>query len=254
MVLTTIIFTVLKDALRKKVLYFLALFALVLIAFSPLLPSYGFGVQLIFIKDIALSSLTLFSIIITVYLSITQLPTEIEKKTIYNIISKPVSRTRFILGKYLGIVLTIFIIILILTLGIQIYLILKGGQIEIDFLKGVFAIFLENAVIASVAVLFSTFCSPPLNVFLIILFYVLGHAKIGIIYTYLIHYPPLYLKPITYLIYYIIPNLENFGLQSHIVFQAKIPLIYLLDIFLYALLYTGGFLLITTFIFRKKDL
>ncbi|MCK4777829.1 MAG: ABC transporter permease subunit, partial [Actinomycetia bacterium] len=103
MIIRTILFEVVKDAIRKKILYFIFLLTFFLLALTPKLPSFEVGVQIALYRDISLGLSLISIVLLSIFLSVNQIPGEIEKKTIYNILSKPIKRYQFLIAKFLGI-------------------------------------------------------------------------------------------------------------------------------------------------------
>ena len=105
-----------KEAIRDRILYNLLFFALLMIAVSLLLATLTVGEQSKIIIDVGLASINIFGVLIAIFLGIGLIIKEIEKKTIYNILSKPVPRYQFIIGKYLGLLITIMVNIIIIVI------------------------------------------------------------------------------------------------------------------------------------------
>src|SRR5450759_3879321 len=168
-----------KDAARKKLFYIVFLFGLAVVALSPLLPTFELGARAQFLRDISLSLTSLFGVVLAVILSVNQVPGEVQNRTIYNILSKPVSRLQYMVGKYLGILTALFTILLLMSLEILLLIYIRLQVFSPVIFEGVFAVFLECAVIAAFCLALSTFATAPLNVFATVLFYLLCHVKTG---------------------------------------------------------------------------
>lgn len=250
----TIAVNVIKDASRRKLFYVVFLFGIAVVAVSPMLPSFELGIQTQFLRDISLSLTSLFGVILAVILSINQIPREVENRTIYNILSKPVSRLQYLTGKYIGILLSLAIILLIMGIEILILILAKIQVFTPVIFQGVFSIFLECAVVSAFTLLLSTFWSVPVNAFATILFYVLCHVKTGFLYDKLVKETSGFIKVISWPVYYLIPNLENFNISEQVGYGSGVTLSYLLRITGYAALFAGMFLIIAHLVFRRKDL
>src|SRR5438034_8112913 len=101
----------LKEAIRNKILYLLFFFAIVLIVFSWITGQLTVGDELKIIKDIGQSSIHFFGVLITIFIGMGLIFREMEKRTIYLILSKPVSRTQFLLGKFTGLAVTLLLVL-----------------------------------------------------------------------------------------------------------------------------------------------
>ena len=117
-----------KEAIRDKILYNLLFFALLMIGASLLLATLTVGEQSKIIIDIGLASINIFGVLIAVFLGIGLISKEIEKRTIYNIIAKPVPRYQFLIGKYIGLLLTIVVNTIIM--GVWLYLVLISNELR----------------------------------------------------------------------------------------------------------------------------
>ena len=98
-----------KEAVRNKILYNLIFFALIMMAFSLVLDQATIGQRNKIIKDLGLASINLFGVIIAIVVGINLVYKELEKRTIYPLLAKPVRRSSFLVGKYFGILLTLVI-------------------------------------------------------------------------------------------------------------------------------------------------
>jgi ABC-type transport system involved in multi-copper enzyme maturation permease subunit len=245
---------VVRDAARRKLFYVVFLFGLAMIALSPLLPSYQIGISSQFLKDVSLSLASLFGVVLAVIISVWQIPVERDRRTIHNILSKPISRLQYYLGKYLGIVAALAIILAVMAVEILLLVWIRGHQLSPDILEGVFAVFLEAAVIAAFCLFLSTFVSVPINVFATILFYILCHVKTGFLYQKLVEGAGVAARIFTWPLYYLIPNLENFNLSLPVAYGKGVGPMTMLRVTGYAALFSGLFCLLGYLVFRTRDL
>jgi ABC-type transport system involved in multi-copper enzyme maturation permease subunit len=250
----TLTANVIKDSARKKLFYIVFLFGLAIVALSPLLPTFELGSKAQFLRDISLSLTSLFGVVLTVVLSVNQLPGEVENRTIYNILSKPVSRLQYMVSKYLGILGTLFIILLVMSLEILLLIYFRLRVFSPVIFQGVFAVFLECAVIAAFCLALSTFATVPLNVFATVLFYLLCHVKTGFLHQKLVTDVGGVARVFSWSLYYMIPNLENFNLALPVGYGGGASTVYMIRITAYALLFSIIFLAIGYLVFRRKDL
>lgn len=245
---------VIKDAARRKVFYVVFLFGLVVVGVAPLLPSFEMGARAQFLRDISISLTSLFGVILAVILSVNQVPGEVDKRTIYNILSKPVSRLQYMVGKYLGILASLAGILFFMALEIIVLLAIRGHVFSPIVFEGVFAVFLEAAVISAFCLMLSTFATVPINVFSVILFYFICHMKTGFLHQKLVADVSGILKVVAGGFYYAIPNLENFNLSQQVGYGSGASLSYMVRVTGYGLLFVVIFLTIGYLVFRRKDL
>ncbi len=249
-----------RDAIRDRVLYNLLFFALLMIAVSLLLATLTVGEQSKIIIDIGLGSINIFGVLIAIFLGIGLIIKEIERKTIYNILSKPVSRFQFLAGKYLGLLITIVVNIAIMGAGLYLILMLnelRWGNyifnINIDIWKAIFMIFIELMVVTAIALMFSTFSSSSvLSAIFTISIYLIGHLteELKLIGE---KFPDSLMKIALDFSYYILPNLDNFNIKGKVVHGIYVSPSYMMMVTLYGFLYIGAVLLISGFIFQRRD-
>lgn len=245
---------VIKDAARRKVFYVVFLFGLAVVALSPLLPTFELGARAQFLRDISLSLISLFGVVLAVILSVSQIPGEVERRTIYNILSKPVSRLQYMAGKYLGILAALAAILFIMGLEILLLIYIRLHVFTPIVFEGVFAVFLESALIAAFCLALSTFATVPVNAFASVLFYVLCHVKTGFLNQALVEGTSGVVRVFAWGFYYLIPNLENFNLSLKVGYGGGASAAVMLRIAGYAVLFIAVFLLVGYLVFRQKDL
>lgn len=245
---------VIKDAARRKVFYVVFLFGLAVVALSPLLPTFELGARAQFLRDISLSLISLFGVVLAVILSVSQIPGEVERRTIYNILSKPVSRLQYMAGKYLGILAALAAILFIMGLEILLLIYIRLHVFTPIVFEGVFAVFLESALIAAFCLALSTFATVPVNAFASVLFYVLCHVKTGFLNQALVEGTSGVVRVFAWGFYYLIPNLENFNLSLKVGYGGGASAAVMLRIAGYAGLFIAVFLVVGYLVFRQKDL
>ena len=228
-VIRTIAVSVFRESVRDKVLYNLVFFAVLLIAVSYLLSQLTAGQDMKVIKDLGLAAMSLFGLFIAVFIGIGLVSKEVEKRSIYALLAKPIRRQEFVVGKYLGLVLTLFVNLAIMAVA---YYAVLGAVAWIDgawfrphweapavdpaLLKAIAMIFLQLAIVVAIALFFSTFSSPMLAAALTFGLYVVGHfnADLKNFETVIDS------KPVAYLaraLYYLLPNLAPLDVKSDVV-------------------------------------
>ncbi|MBU1044066.1 MAG: ABC transporter permease [Candidatus Omnitrophica bacterium] len=244
-----------KELLRKKDFYILIILFLGLAGFF-----YGesfFGIKDIsrYLKDIGLSLVGLFSMIITITFSAKQIPAEIETKTIYPLLAKPVSRTQFVLGKFIGSLFISFISFTsfyILYLG---FIFSKGEAASLILLSQYYLLsLLLLSMLSAFALMFSLFLTISANISITFLLYffmfwyndalrktlLLAEGKITLVYN---------------LLYYILPHFEFFDIRTRIIhLWEPLPFWVVTAISIYSILYIGLLLWLTVLCFKRKNL
>ena len=123
---------VFKESVRDKVLYNLVAFAVLLIAASYLLGQLTAGQDIRIIKDLGLASIGAFGLLIAVFIGIGLVWKEVERRSIYGVLSKPLTRSEFVLGKYAGLVLTLMVNVAVMTVAFYIVLAYMGWKEDPD--------------------------------------------------------------------------------------------------------------------------
>lgn len=144
------------EALRNKALYSVLFFALLIICVAALYGSVSLGSTRDVVRDFGLFSLSFFGSILTIIAGVTLLNRELKQKTIHNLLSKPVARWQFVVGKHLGLVATISVQISLLGLFVIGFLRLYQPQLEWRLAQGILLAILELNVVASLAIFFSS--------------------------------------------------------------------------------------------------
>src|SRR4030095_1032703 len=172
-VVRCIAINVFKESVRDKVLYNLLFFAILLMAVSYLLSQLTAGQDIKIIKDLGLAAMSIFGLFIAVFIGIGLVSKEVERRSIYSLLSKPIRRQEFVIGKYLGLVLTLAVNLAIMTIAYYIVLAamawIAGGwfkpgweapAIDPRLLKAVAMIMLQLMIVTGIALLFSTVFDP----------------------------------------------------------------------------------------------
>ena len=247
----SIAFNTFRENLRDKLLYNLLIFALLMIGSSLLLMRLTLGEFHRLILDLGLGSINFFGVLIAIFVGIGLVNKEIDKKTIYTIISKPVARYQFLLGKYLGLSLTLLVNTGIMAAGLLAVLYFQDVPVQLVLFKALGLVFLEFLVVTAVALLFSTFTSATLSAIFTIAVFVIGHLTtdlktfgqkmdaVG--------------RAVLESIYYLLPNLERFNLKGHVTHQLDVPAGDLLLIAAYGMAYTALLLVLASAIFQHRD-
>jgi Cu-processing system permease protein len=250
--ITVIALNTFRETLRDKILYNLVLFGLLLIGSSILLRTLTMGTHAKIIQDLGLASIDLFGAFIAVFVGIGLVSKEIEKRTIYSIIAKPIPRYLFLLGKYSGLALTLFVNIAIMTAGFFLTLAVSGTGLDLALLKAIGLIFMELLVITSVAIMFSTFTTPTLSATFTLAIYVIGHltddlrvlgGKLQNDLT----------KGVMDGLYYTLPNLDFFNVKGQAVHGVPIEPSYLVSAVAYGVAYSAAVLVLACLIFQYRD-
>jgi len=241
-----------KEATRNKIYYLLIFFGIFFVLSSKLVTLLIIGDKVKVLKDLGLASINFFSVLIAIFTGIDLVYKEIERKTIYNILSKPISRSCFIIGKFFGLALTLFVALISMVVMFFLFMLLFSGELDVKILVYFILLYFELLIITSISLLFSSISTPILSSVFTISLYLIGH----VIWTFnefkdkIIN--PI-IKVISYILYYTLPNLEKFNIKNSIVMNVDIDIGMILGSICYAIFYITALLTLTILIFNKRE-
>ncbi len=241
-----------RETLRDKILYNLLIFAVLLIGASVLLGELTIAEHKKVVTDMGLAAINLIGVLIAVFVGIGLVSKEIERRTIYTIMARPISRTQFLLGKYFGLVLTLSVNVLIMMAVFIVTLLANRAPIHIALFQAVWLILVELLVVTAVALVFSTFSSATLSAILTLAIYVIGHLTAdlkGIA----AKTESVLLKWLTACLYYVFPNLEMLNVKGQGAWGIAIPFSYQVMASTYGILYAALLLMVACIVFQRRD-
>lgn len=241
-----------REYLRDKILYNILFFALLLIGGSVVLADLTIMEHHKIVTDMGLAAINVAGVIIAIFVGIGLVSKEIERRTVYTIMARPISRTQFLLGKYAGLVLTLFVNVIVMLAVYLLTLWVYDAKIHWGLIQAVELIFVEVLLVTAVALLFSTFSSSTLSAMMTLGLYVIGHlttdlkglAEKG---------QNEIVKAVTAGLYYLCPNLEMLNVKGPAAMGADIALSYQALASLYGCLYTALLLTAACAIFQRRD-
>jgi len=190
------------------------LFMLLIVASAILLGELTDGQQARTIVNIGLAAMLLFGTFIAIFVGVGLVSKEIEKRTVFAVFAKPVSRPEFLIGKYLGLCLTLLVNVVVMGAGISLALLFVGGQPLAGSVWGsIFLIYLELTIITAVAILFSSFSSPSLSALLTFLVFIIGHMS-GSLLEVAKGMSSKSAEAVFGVLYYVLPNLAHFSFRT----------------------------------------
>jgi len=255
---------VFRESVRDKVFYNLLFFALLLVGGSYMIGQLTAGQDIKIIKDLGLAATSVFGLFIAVFIGIGLVSKEVEKRSIYSLISKPVQRYQVVLGKYAGLVLTLAANMVIMTIALYAVLAFMGWKLSavaaawetpaLDpaLLKGLLLTFFELCIVTAMALFFSTFSTPLLSAALAFGFFIAGRLSGD-----LRNFNDVVRSPvagwIADAVYWILPNLAAFDVRSQVVHGQPVSAGYLALTAGYALLYISALLIPSAIVFQRRD-
>lgn len=240
-----------REAVRDKLLYNLVAFALFLIGSTILLSRLTLGDFHRLVLDVGLASINLFGVIIAIFVGVGLVNREIDRKTIYVVLSKTIPRWQFLLGKYLGLACTVAGNVAIMAMGLVLVLWVMEIPVRGELASALMAICLELWVLTAVALLCSTFTTTTLSTICTLAVYVIGHS-IGQLSALGAKLDTLGCTIIT-AIAYVLPDLERFNLKGLVIDPHAFGSLDLLWVIAYGLTYIGFLLALATLVFQRRD-
>lgn len=166
-----------REAVRNRVLYVLALFAVGLMAFSFVLGELSMHEEVRVIKDLGLFGVSAVGVVIALFLGVNLLSKELDRKTVYFVIPKPLQRWEFLLGKYVGQVLTLTVLVGLMVAILAALVVAQGGSHGVVMVRAELLVLVELVLLTAVAMLFSSFSSPYLSAMLTAALWVIGRNR-----------------------------------------------------------------------------
>jgi ABC-type transport system involved in multi-copper enzyme maturation permease subunit len=243
------------EVIRDRILYMIALFALVMVAASVLLPEVAAGAQDKIVLDLGLAGIHLFSVIIAVFVGTGLVNKEIEKRTVLVLIAKPVSRAEFLIGKHLGLAAVLAVLIAALAAIFLAVVAINGIAFPLGaVLLSIAFMFLEVVLLTAVAIVFGVFTSSLLATLLTFATYLMGHLTQDLVSLGDLSENPA-LQRVTNGLYLVLPDLERLNLRNEAIYGIELlpDALELLSHVLYALVYTALLLTIAVIIFSRRQ-
>lgn len=242
-----------REAVRDRILYNLILFVLLITASAIFLGEMTAGQEARVIVNLGLSSVLIFGAFISIFVGVSLVWKEIEKRTIYSIFSKPVTRGEFIIGKYFGLCLTLLVNVIVMGAGVTLALLyVKGNQFALSIWPAVLLIFLELTILTAVGTMFSSFSTPALSALLTFFVFVIGHFSSSLR-DLAQDLGSQQAKWFFDALYYILPNFSHFSFITETAAGIAMPTSMFGGAAIYAVLYNIVLLTITVLIFRRRN-
>lgn len=245
-----------REAVRDRVLYNLVAFAVILIASALLFGEISIGVEKTILINIGLSSISVFGLLIAIFLGIGLVHKEIDKRSLYSLLSKPIHRWQFVVGKFLGLNLTLLVNTLFMSMGLwgALYYLTRSFQPEDVYIwTAIYFILLELFLVTAVCLFFSCFSTPILSAIFTFLIYVVGSAASDVRDFGTLTKNPL-LESLTTAIYYLLPNFSDFSVAGAVSHGLPVGSHLILLNTAYAVCYGGMLVIAAVWIFSKRDL
>ncbi len=241
-----------RETVRTKILYVILAFALVVIGLTWFLADLSMGELSRIVADVGLASIHLFGVTIAVFLGITLVSQEMERKTIYLVLSKPVPRWEFVLGKAAGLCSTILLTTSVMAVTLFAVYAAYSGKAEPGILVASAGVYLELVLLVCLATLFSTFTTPTLSAMFTLALFLIGHLS-QTLFVLGGRAKSAVARAAASFLFYLLPNLEIFNWKNGVVYgDIRSPAI-LLPAVGYLVCYGAAVLLLACLLFSRKD-
>ncbi len=256
---------VFRESVRDKVLYNLVLFAVLLIGASYVIGQLTAGQDVRIIKDLGLAATSLFGLFIAVFIGIGLVSKEVERRSVYSLLSKPIRRWQMIAGKYAGLVLTLVVNVAVMAAALYLVLGYMSWGVPADvqraweapaldpaLLKAVVLILFELMIVTAIALFFSTFSTPMLSAALTIGLFVAGHFSADLRNLDQVLDSPV-ATGLARAVYWALPNLAQFDVKSQVVHAQPVPVGYMALTAAYASCYIALLIVAAIAVFSRRD-
>lgn len=251
--LTALALSTFRETVRDRIFYLVAVFGFVMLASTAVLSPLTVGAQGKIMSDVGLAAMSIFGLLVVVFVGTSMVRKETDKGTILTILSKPVGRREYLLGKFLGLNLTLLCMMTVMGLVFLLMTFLAPGTFSLRFIPVFYMTFLELTLVNAVAVFFSTSVSPILAAVFTLGTFAVGHLSQSIRDFGQMQGSPLQQK-IAEAVYYLVPNLEVFNVRGEVVHGASVAAPHLAMASLYGIAWTCLLLLLAGSVFARKEL
>ena len=245
-----------REAVRDRVLYNLVFFALLMMAAAIGVGQISVGIEQTVIVSLGLSAISVIGLLISIFIGVALVSKEMDKRTLYALLAKPVRRWEFLLGKFAGLVLTLAVNTAAMALGLLLVMIYMKHSLERSdavALVAVYFILLKLALIVALALLFSCFTTP-----LLAILFTVGLYIVGLYVQELRNLPVEVMSPamaaFTKWLSYLLPNFENFNVMAMAAHGRAVPGALILQNTMYTVVYCTIVLTAAAVVFSRRDL
>jgi ABC-type transport system involved in multi-copper enzyme maturation permease subunit len=245
-----------REAVRDRVLYNLVFFALLMMGAAILVGQISIGIESSVIVSLGLTAISVIGLFIAIFIGVALVSKEMDKRTLYALLAKPVQRWEFLLGKFCGLVMTLTVNTAAMAVGLYLALWTVKHTLQASdayILVAVYLILLKLALIVALALLFSCFTSPFLAILFSAGIYVAGVFALDLR---TMHAVDLSASAMNLFkgVSYLLPNFENFNVMGTVAHGGTVPGALVMHATLYALVYAAVVLTAAAAIFSRRNL
>ncbi len=240
-----------KEGARSRLFWGILVFAIVMLLSSLVLSEFTFAERYKIVSDFGLSFITFFGILVAIFVGVELIHRELDKRTIYVILSKPIERSAFVWGRYLGLIGVILVNFVLMGIFLYGMIYFYAGEVNFLIMLAIYGSLLEAAMITAFALFYSSFTSPFVAAFATLGTYVICES-IDIIRASAAKQSGI-IRWTLQAIATVFPDMSRFNLKTAAVYLDKIPASNVLFMTLYAIGYVIVLVVLTSFIFDKKE-
>ena len=240
-----------REAIRDRVLYLLLVFAMIIIGVSRLLSLLTVGSEAKIIKDVGLSAISLFGVLTAVFVGVSLVFKEIERRTVFTLLANPVRRWQFLVGKFIGLIAVLAINLSLMSGALLLVLFIRGESAW-SLVPAILLILVELAIVTAFALLFSSLTNPILAAVWTFAIYAVGHLSWGLRLLQE-RIPEGAGRWFSEGLYWILPNLERLNIKAEAVHGLPLPDGYVWMALAYGLAYATLVLTLACLVFERKE-
>jgi ABC-type transport system involved in multi-copper enzyme maturation permease subunit len=241
-----------REGVRDRIFFAILVFGALILLSSLVIGPLSLGEQVRITQDIGLASMSILCFLITILIGTGIVYKEIERKTIYTVLSKPVNGWELIVGKFIGLTMMVGLLTLAMAAILAAANWLVSKQLPLGILTAILLVWMELVLLTALSILMSTLCSPILGAIFTLVLYVIGHT-IGDIKELAVRFGSPSVEVLSRIVYYTLPNLEYFNIRGKVIHGVEIEPAYVAFACAYALLYALVFLTLATLVLDRKE-
>lgn len=242
-----------RETVRDRVFYLVAVFGFVMLASTTVLSPLTIGAQGKIVSDVGLAAMVIIGLLVVVFVGSGMVRKEMDKGTITTILAKPVGRREYLLGKFLGLNLTMAAMLAVMGVMFLLMMLMSPGAFSLRFVAAFYLTFLELSVVTAVVVFFSTCVSPVLAAVFTLGVFIMGHLSQSIR-DFGSLQESAFSQHLSTVIYYATPNLEVFNVRGAVVHGDAVGAAHLALATLYCICWAGLLMLLSGAVFARREL
>jgi len=240
-----------RETVRERVLYNLVFFAVLMMASGLLVGQLSIRQDEKIIKDIGLAAMDVFGTVIAIFIGVGLVSKEIERRSLFPLLAKPLGRGEFLVGKFAGLAFTLLVNVATMTAGLYLTLLSTGKRFDPRLLLAVVAIYLGLLLVVAIAITFSTLTSSTLAVICTLAVVVTG--RFSDVIRNLPDVVPACPPWLARVLYLLVPNFQNFDYKTQVVYGLPVAWSDLLIVAAYAIAYVTVLLSAAVAVLERRD-